>query len=202
MSHNTWIHRVVRVGVRPLVGTRITPNHLTTLRVVTGLAAAGAFAIGSPEWRAWGGAIFIVSMFLDRADGELARLGGKTSPWGHKFDLVSDSACNALLFVGIGIGLRDGAFGAWATLMGLIVGGAISAILLLTLKIEALNGERAAELAGTAGFDPDDAILAVPVLDWIGWTEPMLVAASIGAPAFALYMYVTIRRRITATRSA
>ena len=96
MSHNTWIHRIARVGVRPLVGTPVTPNHLTTLRLVTGLAAAGAFATGIPEWRAWGGVIFVVSMFLDRADGELARLGGKTSPWGHKFDLVSDAVCNAL----------------------------------------------------------------------------------------------------------
>ncbi len=195
MSHNTWIHRLARVGVRPLVKTRVTPNHVTTLRVVTGLAAAAAFAVGTAEWRAWGGGIFILSMVLDRADGELARLADKTSPGGHRYDLVSDAVCNALLFVGIGIGLRDGAFGVWAVSMGLIAGAAIAAILALTLQMEAVRGERAAELTGAAGFDPDDAMLIVPLLVWAGWTEQMLAAACAGAPAFAIAMYVMIRRR-------
>ncbi len=198
MSHNTWIHRLARVGVRPLVKTRVTPNHLTTVRLITGLAAAAAFAAGTPDWRAWGGGIFVLSMVLDRADGELARLSGKTSLWGHKYDLISDALCNALVFVGIGIGLRDGAFGTWAALMGLAAGTAITAILLLTLKMEQLKGERAAELAGAAGFDPDDAMLAVPLLVWAGWAEQMIVAACIGAPVFALGMYLAMRRRLRA----
>ena len=41
MSHNTWIHRIVRVGVRPLVPTAVSPNHITRLRLILGVAAAG-----------------------------------------------------------------------------------------------------------------------------------------------------------------
>ncbi len=40
MSHNTWIHRAVRVAVRPLAAGPITPNQVTTLRLAVGLGAA------------------------------------------------------------------------------------------------------------------------------------------------------------------
>ena len=193
MSHNTWIHRIVRVGVRPLVDTPVSPDHLTTLRLATGLAATAAFAVGDPAWRAWGAAIFVVSVLLDRADGELARLADKQSPWGHKYDLVADSVCNAIVFLGIGVGLRDGSLGWWAPLLGFAAGVAVAAILWLTLRLEARGGARAAELGGAAGFDADDAILAVPLLVWAGWSEALIVAAGMGAPAFALFMFVKFR---------
>lgn len=55
-----------------------------TLHLVTGLAAA-AFAEGSETWRAWA-PTFLPGLFLDRADGELVRLCGKTSPRSHNYD--------------------------------------------------------------------------------------------------------------------
>ncbi len=201
MSHNTWTHRLVRLAVRPLVGTGVTPNHLTSLRLITAIAAAVAFALGTPGWRAWGGALFLVSILLDRADGELARLGGQSSAWGHKYDLFSDASSNALVFLGIGIGLRDGGFGPWAVVMGLLTGIAIAAILLLVLRVEALKGQGAAEFESTAGFDPDDAMLIVPLLVWIGWAEALIAAGSIGAPAFAVFMYLKLRRDLRDART-
>ena len=50
ISHNTYIHRMVRPAVRPLVATGITPNHLTTVRLAGGLAAAAAVAVGTAAW--------------------------------------------------------------------------------------------------------------------------------------------------------
>ena len=194
MSHNTWIHRAVRVAVRPLVATRLTPNHVTAVRLATGIAAAGAFAQGDEAWRMWGAGIFLVSMFLDRADGELARLSGKTSRRGHTYDLVGDALSNALAFVGLGIGLPAGIFGSWAFPMGLVAGAAIAAILLLIVRLEALRGARAGELAGFAGFDPDDAMLVVPVAVWLGGADWLLLAAAVGAPGFALLMLLKFRR--------
>ncbi len=196
MSHNTWIHRFVRLGVRPLVGTRVTPNHLTTARLATGLAAAAALAVGDTEASAWGAGLFVVSVLLDRADGELARLGGTSSAWGHKYDLVSDTVCNALVFVGIGVGLRDGPLGAWAVAMGFAAGIAIAAILMIIMRMEELEGERGAELQSAAGFDADDAVLVAPLAVWAGWAEPLTAAAGVGAPAFALYMYVKFPARL------
>jgi archaetidylinositol phosphate synthase len=126
-------------------------------------------------------------MLLDRADGDLARLTGRTSPGGHTYDLIADSLSNALFFVGLGVGLRDGDQGLWAVPMGLLAGGAVAAILWMVMRIEETKGARAAELGGFAGFDPDDAILIAPVAIWWGMSEGLLLAAAVGAPAFALF---------------
>ncbi len=196
MSHDTWIHRGVRLAVRPLVGTRITPNQITTVRLAAGLVAAAALAHGGEAWRDWGAGIFLLSMLLDRADGELARLGGKTSPSGHTYDLVSDALSNALAFLGLGIGLRAGMFGLWAPVMGLLAGLALAAILWLVISLEEAHGQRAAELGTTAGFDPDDALLILPVAVWLGLSDWLLLAACLGAPAFAVFMGLKFRGRL------
>ena len=117
MSHDTWIHRGVRAPVRRLAKTPVTPNQITTLRLVTGLGAAAAFALGSDPFRHLGAGVFVLSVLLDRADGELARMSGKTSRAGHVYDLFADAVCNAVIFFGLGVGLRGGYFGSWAILM-------------------------------------------------------------------------------------
>ena len=193
MSHDTWIHRAARVVARPLVGTPVTPNQVTTLRLAAGLAAAAALAQGEADWRNWGAGIFVLGLFLDRLDGELARLSGKTSPWGHRYDLFSDGLSNVLAFLGLGVGLRAGEFGAWAPAMGLVAGLAIAAILWLVVRMESLHGARAGELGSSAGFDPDDGLIAVPVLVWLGLSDWLLAAACLGAPAFGIYMALKFR---------
>ena len=184
---------MVRVGVRPLIHTPLTPNHVTSLRLAAGIAAAGLCAVGDPTYRAWGAGLFVISVLLDRADGELARLADTRSPGGHKYDLMADSFCNAIIFLGVGWGLRGGDLGLWAAVLGLIAGVAVASILLLTLRLEARAGARAGDFGGAAGFDPDDAILFVPALIWLGFSQAMIVAAAIGAPAFALFMAMKFR---------
>ncbi len=196
MSHDTWIHRAARIVARPLARTPVTPNHVTTLRLATGVAAAAALAQGEADWRHWGAGIFILAMFLDRLDGEVARLGGKTSPWGHRYDMLSDTLCNALAFLGLGAGLRAGAFGAWAPAMGLLAGLAIATILWLVIRMESHHGARAGELGTTAGFDPDDGMIAVPILIWFGLSDWLLAGACLGAPAFAIYMTLKFRKNL------
>lgn len=202
ISHNTYIHRIVRVGVRPLVNTPVTPNQITAVRLVGGIVAAVAFAVGEPSWINAGAAIFVVSMFLDRADGELARLSGKTSAWGHKFDLISDSLANIFAFIGIGIGLRGGELGPWAPALGLIAGAAVAIVLWFVMRMENTDGERAGEVSGFAGFDPDDAMLVVPVVMVLGGGVPLLIAAAVGASAFALLFYILFRRSLKARSAA
>jgi len=197
VSHNTWLHRIARAAiVRPLMPTGITPNQLTTVRVAAGAAAATALAVGSGSWPEIGAGLFVFSMLLDRADGDLARLTGQTSPGGHKYDLFADSFCNAAIFVGLGIGLEGGREGLAAIPMGIIAGAAVATILLLVIRIERLRGARAAEIGGFMGFDPDDAMLVVPAAIALGWSEQLLLAAAIGAPVFVLLFVYLFRRAL------
>ena len=184
--------------MRPLIDTPVTPNQLTTLRLAAGIAAAAALAVGDEAWRYAGAGIFVFSVVLDRADGELARLTGKTTPWGHSYDLVADLVSDVLIFIGLGLGLRDGGLGSWAVPLGVAAGASVAAIFWLVMRIESLEGARAAELKSYWGFDVDDAILLVPIAIWLGWSEPLLIAASIGAPVFAAFFFWMFRRRLRA----
>lgn len=195
MSHNTWIHRLVRPSARALARTPVTPNQLTAVRLIAGLAAAAAYAVGEPFWTLLGGIFFLLSVALDRADGELARVTGIMTEWGHRFDLVSDAVVNAALFIGIGIGLRASELGPWSIPLGLLAGFSVAMILGLVIQMEAREGKSKPAFAGAGGFDPDDAILAVPIAMWLGWAEPLLIAAAIGAPAFTIFAYLRFRLR-------
>ncbi|MDP7424185.1 MAG: CDP-alcohol phosphatidyltransferase family protein [Rhodospirillales bacterium] len=177
-----------------MVNTRITPNQITTLRLATGIGAAASFAVGEELWSMIGCGVFVVSMLLDRADGILARLSDKTSPGGHKFDLVADSLSNSLAFIGIGIGLHQSSLGELAIPLGIVAGIAITAVLWLVMRAEEQEGSRVAELEGTVGFDPDDAMLALPVAVLLGWGTELIVAAAFGASIFAVYFFFKFRR--------
>ena len=98
-----WDARLARWLVTPLAVSRVTPNHLTTVRLVVGLAGAAAFTPGTYGWSNIAALLVILSNFLDHTDGELARLSGKTSRIGHVYDLASDATVTILLFVAMGV---------------------------------------------------------------------------------------------------
>lgn len=178
------MHKAARVAVRPLVDTAVAPNHLTTLRLATGFAAAVAFAMGTRRWDVAAGIIFVLSAFLDRADGELARLSGKTSKLGHQYDLASDVASNVTAFAGIGVGLAHGPLGSAALAMGIVAAVAVGAIFWLVTLMDGGTGEA---FPGAGGFDPDDALFILGPAAWLNLLEPLLYAAAIGAPLFLVF---------------
>jgi archaetidylinositol phosphate synthase len=176
----SWTHLLARPLVRPLIGTRIRPNHLTLLRLLTGLGACVSFGLGTPAGMWWGGWLWLLSAFLDRADGELARLGNMMSPAGHRFDYLADVSVNACFFVGIGFGLRHSWLGGWSIALGLISGASMLGISLCSEWLEADGGPQV--LGGAWGFDPDDAFYLMAPLAWLGWLGPILLAAGIVTP--------------------
>ena len=201
MSYNTWIHRIARVTVvKPLVPTRVTPNQLTTARLATGIAAAAAVGSGVDLWRDVGAAIFVLSVILDRADGDLARLTGRTSPSGHRYDMIADAVSNALILIGLGVGLRGGEYGSWAVPMGFLAGLAVAAILGMVMRIEEMEGHRAAELPSFAGFDADDAVLLIPLFIWLGQAEGLLLTAVLVAPLVAMLFFGLFRRKLVSAK--
>ncbi|MEX2482430.1 MAG: CDP-alcohol phosphatidyltransferase family protein [Gammaproteobacteria bacterium] len=196
----THTHAIARWLIRPLVHTAVTPNQLTTLRLLSGIAAAAAFATGTPSGNLWGGLLFVLSTLLDRADGELARLSGRCSPGGHRYDLSCDLASNAIVFLGIGIGVSHGELGSIAIFMGAVAGLSIAAIFLIVFGLHN-HGSNPQEAFGAASrFDLDDGLFLLAPLAWWGYLQPLLVAAAIGAPCFLAY--AMLRYRSMQTRSA
>ena len=196
MVGDSWTHKIARVCILPLVNTPVTPNHLTTVRLISGVAACAFFAVGERQWDIWGGWLWLFSAFLDRADGELARVSGKTSPWGHKYDMVCDVAVTSLFFLGAGIGLRHGFLGDWAIVMGVMGALGVFVAEIFAESIDQMNkdtGEKA--YPGFAGFDFDDVLYLFAPVVWLGWQMPFVVGASVGAPAFALLTWYKLRKR-------
>ena len=113
MSHATWLHHVIARPVAILASTWVRPNHLTSLRLASGLAAAGCFSASSGAVIALGVVLCFLSIVLDRADGALARIQHSQSKFGHRYDIVCDACVNAALFVGIGVGLERAESTVW-----------------------------------------------------------------------------------------
>jgi len=194
MSHDTLIHRIVRPLVRRIAPTGVTPNQLTTVRLVTGIAAAVAFAQGGGFWVDLGGVIFLVSMLFDRADGELARQTGRMSPGGHRYDLVTDCFSEAIAFIGIGIGLARDGVGTAPILLGLVAGISIAVLFWQLNVIKVVELSRYAMRRRGVVLDPDDALAVVPVLVWLDLTWPMMIAAAVITPAIAAGLGLLSRR--------
>jgi phosphatidylglycerophosphate synthase len=187
---------MARPLVRLMIGTRIRPNHLTSLRLFCGMGACICLALGTRSGTIWGGCLWLISAFLDRADGELARLGNLTSRAGHIYDYYSDFACNALFFVAVGIGLRGSWLGGWAIPLGLLSGACLLLASLFAVWIEQRSppGEKA--YGGRWGFDPDDALYLMAPLAWLGWLSPILVGAAFGTTIMALITATRLRRMV------
>jgi phosphatidylglycerophosphate synthase len=202
MIGTSWTHRLARVVVRPLVGTGVTPNHLTTLRLVTGVLACAALIPGETYWTWWGGSLWLVSAFLDRADGELARVGDMATPGGHIYDYVVDNAVNAGFFLAIGIGLRHSALGYYAIGLGLLSGVSLYVCGYLSEALERRQGSGAKAYSGAFGFDPDDLLYVLGPMAWLGWLLPILVGASVGATTMMLLTGWRLRRLIAGQPNA
>ncbi len=184
----TYSHVVARWMVLPLLNTAVTPNHLTTLRLITGLLAAFWFGMGEYFWTFCGGLMFVLSTLLDRADGELARLGKLCSKGGHWYDLICDMIVNVMIFVGIGFGLAASSeLGSWALIMGLVSGVSVGAIFLVVFQLHRSGSHPSIAFNYPKGFDLDDTLFVIAIFAWFDALLPLLIAAVIAAPAFLFF---------------
>lgn len=199
MIGDSWSHLLARQLVRPLVGTSIRPNHLTTLRLLSGLIACVCFALGSRLGTIWGGFVWLLSALLDRADGELARIGNMTSPGGHRYDYYTDIVVNTAFFVAIGVGLRHTWLGKWSILLGLLAGGALLLCMWWSELLERLSPPLTRAYEGRWGFDPDDALYLMAVFAWLNWLEPVLIGSAAVTPVVAAVTGIRLLRRMSTT---
>ncbi len=102
----------------------LSPNTITILSLLIGLAAAGSFALGTYVAGIVGGLLFQLSAIVDCCDGEVARLTNRQSPFGAQLDIAADNVVHMAIFAGIAWGLflhTGSGSGSW---LPLALGGA------------------------------------------------------------------------------
>jgi phosphatidylglycerophosphate synthase len=202
--YQSYAHAFARIFVRPLIGTWVRPNHVTGLRLLTGLAACALLAVGSRNAAVWSGILWVVSCLLDRADGELARMGDLRSDSGKVLDFYSDLILDSFWFLGAGIGLRHSSLGEYATPLGILACGSMLLVMWSSELLERLSapGVKAFDFKGVKRFHPDDLLFLLAPFTWLGWLVPILVASSVCTPIFAIVItvrYFLLKRRIAVT---
>ncbi|MGH7497488.1 MAG: CDP-alcohol phosphatidyltransferase family protein, partial [Gemmatimonadales bacterium] len=76
---------------RRLAATRATPDQVTAVSLILGLAAGHLMYYSSASINTVGILLFVVSDIFDSADGQLARLRGTSTRFGRILDGVSDN---------------------------------------------------------------------------------------------------------------
>lgn len=186
MFNTPWDARLAARMVRPFCNSWVTPNHLTTLRLLSGLGSALLF--GGGEWLNSAAWLWTLSVFLDHTDGELARMSGKQSQLGHTYDLFTDALATISLFIGIGWGLTSSFPGGWALTMGLITGLAIAIIFYVRNKIEQHAGKAATKQPDFAGFEPEDTLYLLPLVVWWDGLAWFLSIAALITPFVTIFI--------------
>src|SRR4051794_9339352 len=105
-GYTTGARTLASRSVTSLARTRITPNVLTAAGVTLCLTAAVIVPFESRDkllfyWL--GAAVFVVGSVLDILDGALARVGGKSTPFGAFFDSTTDRVGEGAMLAAIGL---------------------------------------------------------------------------------------------------
>lgn len=192
-----WDQRLARVLAKPLARAGVHPNAVTTAVLLLGLGAAALFALGGTLAANLAAALFVVAVFTDHVDGEVARRAGKTSTFGHYYDHVAALVTYAGMFIGAGIGLRGGALGDWAVVFGSAAGISVATIMSVRMTVEYRRGKQATRQKNLLGFEPEDTLYLVGPVTWLEGMPPFLAVAGIGAPVFLVWVLWQSRRDVT-----
>ena len=188
MPTKPWDSRLAHALILPLRHTRVHPNHVTTLALLVGLGAAALYATALPWGANLGAACWILACILDHADGELARLTGKVSAFGHRYDRAADLIVKLALFAGMGASLRNSPLHGWGVLLGLLGGTSLVAIFVSRSALAQRRGPQALAQPHAWGFEIEDILYLIAPLTWLGLLGPFLVAVAIGTPVFASWL--------------
>ena len=187
MKTPLWDQRIAGYLVRPLVNTSVTPNQVTTASLLLSIAGAVLLAAGDRSSENRGAGLFMLGRFLDHFDGELARQSGKTSRFGRVYDSVTGGASYSVLFLALGIGMRDGSIGTWSIGLGAVLAPIILTTTLFAVKLSDGDGGNGDDYPTFAGFELEDGIYLIGPIVWLGWIEPFFLLGSMGVLLFGLW---------------
>ena len=130
-------------------------------------------------------------------------MSGQSSRFGHVYDLASDAMVTILLFIAIGVGVAGKAeivAGLAPPALGLLAGTAIALIFYLRMRIENLLGKRGTRQASLGGFETEDVLYLLPLATLCNALPQLLLAASICAPLYAVWVTIDYQRMLRRDR--
>ena len=187
--------RLAKFAARGLARLPVTPNMVTGTSILVGVLAAGLFAQGGAV-AYWGAGVFVVVVWMDHVDGELARQTGTTSEFGHYFDHAAAMLNYVMMFVGAGFGLSEGIVGISGLLLGIGAGIGVAAIMSVRVYAEERISRSFVKQTVRAGFEIEDVLYIVAPITWVGLLDYFILLAGIGAPLFLLYVIWDCRREM------
>ena len=135
----------------------------------------------------------MLARFVDHADGELARLTGRTSRIGYYYDYVAGALSSVALFAGIGVGYA-GPLGGWALALGLAASGAALAGLGFGLAAAARRGSDDGPYPQWGPFELEDGIYLIGPITWLGGLAGFFVLGALGQIVFSAFRLRDLRR--------
>ena len=82
----------------------VTPNQVTVVSLILGLAGAFLFVFSAWYLDILGGLLLVACYVLDNCDGEIARIKNLSSEFGARLDDIVDSAVDTSFFIFLGYG--------------------------------------------------------------------------------------------------
>ncbi|MDX8411003.1 MAG: CDP-alcohol phosphatidyltransferase family protein [Mariprofundaceae bacterium] len=203
------INRKISLAVtKRLMHTNITPNHMTWVSMIIGLAGAAFFLLPEQGAHVLGAVLFLLHSILDGCDGELARLKFMESRNGGVLDFWSDNAVHVAVFASLGFGLTTQQGEAWPLWFGAtaVIGTIASAWMVFnhTMRKSKRDGPLYTSVSTAADksmivriadmLSRRDFIYLVLVLAIFGKLHWFLIASGIGAPIYALVLVGIVMR--------
>ncbi len=184
MGQKSWLRRILGPGAMALRARGVPPQVPAGGQVLAGLAAALALAQGDDFWRHLGAGFFLLcllfgflamQMAAPEAEDRAASGPPSTASSRSFFAMVSALCAGAALW-GLGFGLTGASRGQLAVIMGLAAGLVVAVLLILIDHVRAGGSRRSAKLQGLGGIAPEDLLLAIPVMIWLGLADALLSA--------------------------
>jgi len=96
-----------------LIPLRVTPNQVTFVVALLGLAAAWLATYPTWSMQLAGALVYQLHSIVDGCDGEIARLTRRFGKYGSFIDSVVVDLCDTAVFVGLSIGVARGLDASW-----------------------------------------------------------------------------------------
>lgn len=172
--------RLAKLLMRPVSRTNIHPNAVTLFSLALGVSSACTFALADLALQSLAAFVFMLAVFVDHMDGELARMSGKTSVFGHYLDYLVGAANYTFLFCGLGLAVYRGTGIEFALWLGTAVGLSNIVIVSLRIYMERRFGAEAVAHPSASGMEIEDFIYLIGPITWLGGLEYFFWAYGVG----------------------